>query len=596
MINPQIIIVTIVMVLLVFTLYKEWFHPAVSFIIAVTLLHFTGVLGMDDVLKGFANREVAVIIMLIVLADIMRKMQVVDVLFQKLLRMNLSYRGFLSSMILSTGSLSAFINNTPLVAILIPYVSDWAKKNGITPSKLLIPLSYATILGGTLTLIGTSTNMVVNSLAMASGQPSLQMFDFTPVGIPLMISGMLFITFWLSRKLPERKDVISNLSEHTREYMVEATVRPKSWYVGKKVSEASLRQLRGLYLVEIIRNDRVLTPVSPDEILTADDILIFAGDTETIMDLMKTPGDLLIHDASSFVSDGNSELVEAVVPHNSPLIQTSLKETDFRARYNASIIAVHRNGEKLSGKIGDINLKPGDMLLLIAGKDFTIRSEYSRDLYFVNKLREVDKKNVAGAAFVVLGTVAAILLSVFHVFHLFQSLMVLLTLCVVFRLIKPGDLQKSIDFGLVLILVSALALSIAMQQSGTADLIGNAFLNLAGLLSSGYLSASILALIAIYIVTSFLTEIITNAAAASIILPIALAVALQLGLDPKPFILVVAFAGSASFATPFGYQTNLMVYGPGGYRFSDFLRVGIPLNIMAAIVTVAMLGYLYRLF
>lgn len=599
----KVVIVLVVLIFLVTALYRDWFRPVLVFLISIVALNLTGVLSAEDTLQGFANKEIAVVLMLIVLAGIIKKLGVIEGLFASILSSKMSYNSFLFKMMAGTSVVSGFINNTPLVAIMIPYVSNWAKRKGITPSRVLIPLSYATILGGTLTLIGTSTNLIVNSLVIeekkkgvAQGisalqnMQELQLFDFTSVGFPLLICGIIYLMFASKFLLPNRPDAIDEFKEHQREYLVQTVLKKNSVLAGKTIEEANLRHLPGLFLVEIIRRERRITPVGPQELIEEEDVLMFAGATGTVLELVSTSGELVIPEYESVGVNGKQDVVEVVISNNSQLIDKKVKETDFRGLYDAAIVAIHRNGEKLSGKIGEMILKPGDLLLLITGKDFKLRISEARDIYTVSKVMEINRPELGKSLFVLLGTLAAIVLSAMQVIPLFQSLLILVLGSIFLKIINLNDLKKIIDFDLILILAFALAISKAIVNTGTATYFSSKLITLFEPL--GIVGI----LLGVYLITTLLTEIITNAAAASIVFPIAIQITLSLGLDPKPFVLAIAFAGSASFATPFGYQTNLMVYGPGGYKFSDFLRIGIPLNVISMIVTVSLLAYYYNLY
>ncbi len=599
----KIIIVLVVLTFLVTALYRDWFRPVLVFLISIIALNLTGVLTAEDTLHGFANKEIAVVLMLIILAGIIKRLGLIEGLFRSLLKPKMSYNSFLFKMMAGTSLVSGFINNTPLVAIMIPYVSNWAKKKGITPSKVLIPLSYATILGGTLTLIGTSTNLIVNSLVIeekkkgiALGIEGLQnlqelhLFDFTAVGFPLLIIGLIYLMFASKYLLPSRLDAIDEFKVHKREYLVQTVLKKNSSLVGKTIEEAKLRHLPGLFLVEIIRRERHITPVGPGEVIEAEDILMFAGATGTVLELVGSSGELVIPEFQNTESTGKQDVVEVVISSNSQLVDKKVKDTDFRGVFDAAIVAIHRNGEKLGGKIGEMVLKPGDLLLLLTGKDFNLRISEARDIYTVSKVMEINRPHFGKSLFVLLGTLAAIILAAMQVLPLFQSLLILIIGSIFLKIINLSDLKKILDFDLILILAFALAISKAIVNTGSAEFFSAKMITLFEPL--GVVGI----LLGVYLITTLLTEIITNAAAASIVFPIAIQITLSLGIDPKPFILAIAFAGSASFATPFGYQTNLMVYGPGGYKFSDFLRVGVPLNIISMIVTVSLLAYYYNLY
>ena len=275
--DPKIIIVTLVIAGMVISLYKEVVKPVMVFVVAITILMVAKIITPKEALSGFANEQIAVIFLLLIISDVIKRSAALDYSIFRLFRPNLSYKQFLFRMSGSVATISAFVNNTPLVALMMPYVYDWAKRKNISPSKVLMPLSMAAIIGGTVTLIGTSTNLVVSGLAVDAGLPPLQMFDFTPIGLPIMILIVLYISLFSKRLLPDRTDALTDFKEHTREYLIETRVPASSGFVGKSLDDNKLRQLRGLYVVEIIRGEKTIAPVSPKEVIRADDILIFAG-------------------------------------------------------------------------------------------------------------------------------------------------------------------------------------------------------------------------------------------------------------------------------------------------------------------------------
>jgi len=587
----EIIIVSIVLIFIIISLYTELMGPAFTFLIGVVILGIFGILTPKEILSGLANEQIIVIILLLLLGDIIRKSNLIDRLFDKAFRKATTYRGFLARMIAIVAGFSAFLNNTPLVAIMIPYVHNWSKRNNITPSKLLIPLSYAAILGGCATLIGTSTNLIVNGMVtdqmIVPGLEPLGMFDFTIVGLPMIILGTIYLLLFSNKLLPSKKDVISDFSTQTREYLVEAMVKTNSKFVGKTIGNAGLRNLKGLFLAEILRKDKRISAVSPYEIVREEDVLVFAGDTKTIAEMVNADVGLELTQIGMFSKKTHTEVLEIVVSHNSTLIDKTVRESGFRGKYDAAILAIHRNGERISGKIGQVKLKAGDVLLLLAGDDFAKRSADTHDFYLISKVREFRKLEWYQTAALFGGTALAITLSAMGVISLFMALIILLIIIQLLGITSPKDIAKSIDFNLGIIIALSLAFGTAMVKTGMAHIVANFIISVFKPFGPYGL------LFGIFLITNIMASYITTQVAAVLIFPISVTAAINLGLPPVPFILIVSFAAAANFLTPIGYQTNLMVYGPGGYSFRDYFKIGLPLTVLYMIVAVTVLYYAY---
>lgn len=587
----DIIIVSAVLAFIIYSLYTDLIGPAFTFLLGVIVLGIAGILTPAEILSGMANEQIAVIILLLLIGDTIRKTDLIDWVFDRLFKNIKSYKFFTTRMVVVVAGLSAFLNNTPMVAIMMPYVHRWGKRNQIAASKLLIPLSYAAILGGCATLIGTSTNLIVNGMVIDEqiipGLKPLGLFDFSLVGVPMVLLGGLYLILFGYRLLPENKDVIEYFSTQSREYLVEAQIKEKSQMIGKTLSEAGLRNLKGLYVVEISRNDQRLSAVSPTVVLKAGDVLVFAGDTNTIADMFDDNTGLVPTQAGMYTRKSNTSLVEVVVSHNSTLISKTVKDAGFRGKFDAAILAIHRNGEKVGGKIGEVRLRAGDVLLLLAGDDFVKRSNDTNDFYMISKIREFRRLEMYKSIILVAGLIAAITLAGLKLIPLFMGLMVLVIVIQFMKIVSPKDIARSIDYNLALIIVMSLALGTAMIKTGMAEYIARFIIGVfkpfgpAGLLAG------------IFIITNLLAAYITNKAAAAIIFPISVSAAIQLGLPTTPFILIVAFAAAANFITPVGYQTNLMVYGPGGYSFKDYMKIGAPLTVLYLVVAVSVLYFYY---
>ncbi len=591
MVNFEMILVIAVLLFLIISLYKEIVGPAMTFIIALIVLGISHVLTPSEILDGFANEQVAVIIMLLLLGDIYRQTSVLDILFDLLFTKAKSIKNFTARMMFVVAPLSAFLNNTPLVALMMPYVHKRAKDFNETVSKLMIPLSFSAILGGCATLIGTSTNLIVNGLVtdqqIVPNLPSLDIFEFAAVGIPMIFIGIAYILLIGQKMLPNKHGVIEDFPNIKRKYIVEARLKKGSELVGKTLSEAGLRKLDGLFLFEILRNNIRITAVPSDTILCEEDILLFTGNTNSIADFVKSKSGMVIPSVGMFARKKNTEVIEIVISHNSNLINKSLREVNFRAQYDATAIAVHRNGETLSGKLASVELQAGDAVLLLAGTYFEPRIKNTTDFYLISRVKEIRRLGFGRTAFLVGGTFTVIILSALGFIKLFNGLLVLISSSILLKITRPKDLVKSIDYELVLIIALSLALGVAMMKTGVANLFAD------GIIVIFRPLGKIGILAGIYFITTILAAFITNKAAVAVIFPVSLSLAIELNTDTMPFILVVAFAAAANFMTPIGYQTNLMVYGPGGYKFKDYLKIGTPLTLIYMVVTVTILSLMY---
>jgi len=585
----QALVISLILGLII-VLYKDLIRPVIAFFIIALVLLITDTINTKDFMGGFANEQILVVLILIMLSDVIQRTAVMDLAFKNIFKPSMSYRGFLTLLGFVVAPISSFVNNTPLVAILMPYVYDWSKKKGISPSKVLIPLSYITILGGTITLVGTSTNLVVNGFVVDAGYPSLGMFDFTLVGVSVAVVGILYIAFLGPSLLPDRKDALSSFREKSREYVTETFLKSNSPLIGKTVEEAGLRKLQGLFLVEIIRGEERIAPVSPKQSLEANDKLIFAGETSTILELIKTNNGIELPDSTRLSKNESMDVKEIVISSNSDLIGKIVKETNFRGKYDAAIIAINRNGERITGKLGEVELMTGDLLLLITGDAFEERSANEQDFHIISSVDKIHKIPLYKTYTVLLGTAAAFVVSAIGWLSLFESLLILMSIIAMMQIVRFNDLKRSFDVDMYLILVLALSLGKAIVNSGLDKEISAGMLNVVEPIGS-----NIAALAIIYLVTNILAMLVTNKAAVAIMFPVALSAAKTLGLDPTPFFLAIAFAGCAEFMTPYGYQTNLMVYGPGGYKFKDYIKIGWGLSLIYFVVAVSILGYLYDL-
>ncbi len=572
-------------------LIKEIFEPELIVLSALLLLALGGVLDVKEALNGFSNSGMLTVGFLFIVAEALNQTGALNRLGSFFLGRNRqSITAKLLRFLFPISFLSAFFNNTPIVAMMIPAVNSWAQKNDYSASKFLIPLSYATILGGICTLIGTSTNLVVHGLLIENGLPGISFFELTKIGVPIAVVGILAIALVGHRLLPERKDPIVELGANTREFVVELKVEANYQHIGKTVAAAGLRHLQGLFLFQIERGSQILAPIGPDEKIRLGDRLFFTGLPATIIELQKTPGLSVIKDASFDLKNYDSSQLktfEVVISSSSPLRGMNVRESNFRSRYNAVIIAIHRNGERIQKKIGDIVLREGDTLLILAQPEFLKNWYNSRDFHLVSESANIPSKPQKLIYLSIAIFLLMIAFMTLEVIPIVYATAIAAVAMVFSRCVSPQDAQRSVQWNVLLIIASAFGISRALSNSGVAQVLAKALIDLVG--SFGVLGV----LSGVYFMTSIYTELITNNAAAAFLFPIAIATASEAGYDPRPFAIAVAIGASASFATPIGYQTNLMVYGPGGYKFTDFLKIGVLMNLCMGIMAIGMIYLIY---
>ena len=555
-------------------------HPPYLVLMAgLSLMVISGLVEPAEAFAGFGNPGLVTVGVLFVVAAALRQTGALTYVVQRALGRPRSARHAQLRLVPPVLTASAFLNNTPVVAMLVPVVADWCKANHVPASKLLLPLSYTAILGGLCTLIGTSTSLVVNGMLIATGRPGLGLFEIAWVGLPCALVGLLFMLLSADRLLKPRNSALE-MPADLRQYTVEMIVSPTSPLVGKSVESAGLRRLPGLFLMEIHRGHQLLPVVNPGEQLEPNDQLVFVGVVDSVIDLQRFPG---LQPATSqlFKLDSHRAercFAEAVVSRTCPLIGGTIREGRFRNRYSAVVIAVSRHGERIPGRIGDIELRPGDSLLLEAQASFVEQQRNARDFYLVSRLDGDGPPTTAQAPVSLVILLAMVILATTGVLSMLQAALLAAGAFLLTRCCSEEIARKSIDWPLLLAIGASFGLGRALESTGAAAALADGLLARAG-------SSPWLALAVIYGVTTLLSELVTNNAAAVIVFPIALSTATQLGVHHMPFVVAVMIAASASFATPLGYQTNLMVYGPGGYRLADFLKMGVPMNLLMWIVT-----------
>jgi len=551
----------------------------------VMALYVAGVLPPAAAFSGFANEGMMTVAALFIVAAGLSETGVVSGTVYRLLGTPRTGIAAQTRLVVPVTAASAFLNNTPIVAMLMPVVNDWSKRISVPASQLLIPLSYAAILGGMCTLIGTSTNLVVHGLLLDSGGPGLKFFDITRVGLPCALIGVAYLLVFSRRLLPNHQHALTALSD-PREYSLEMIVEAGGALVGRTIEQAGLRHLPGLFLAEIHRRGHVIPAVGPEEKLDAEDQLIFVGLVDSAMDLQQIPGLRPASEQLFKLDSPRSErwFVEAVVSRTCPVVGQTFRGGRFRDRYNAVIIGVARNGQRINRRIGDIVAQPGDVLLLEAHPGFVDQQRNSSDFYLVSRIEGVSPPPHDRAWLAATITIAMVLLTTTGLLTLLQAAVAAAFMMIVTRCCSEEAARRRVDWQLLIAIAASFGLGHALADTGAAEAIAKGILGQVG-------ERPIVALTTVYGLTMILSGLITNNATAVVVFPIAMATARKLGVDPMPFVIAIMMAASASFATPLGYQTNLMVYGPGGYRFRDFIVIGLPLSILIWAVAIWILPH-----
>lgn len=579
-------IATAVVLLVMFALLAaDRFPPSGVLLAGLSTLVLGGIVDVDAGFAGFSNQAPLAVAALYVVAAGARRTGLLTGITARVLG-GTGGRTSLARLCAPVAGLSTVFNNTPLVAMLMPEVSTWARSRRLPASRFLMPLSFAAILGGTVTLIGTSTNLVVSGVLEQQGREPFGLFELTPVGLPVALVGLAVLIGIAATWIPDRTDPAARAVTAMREYALHLEVEPASALVGRSVSVAGLRNLSGVYLADIIRGDRHLGPVDPDEVLDGGDVLIFVGDVTDVIDLRSRPGLRAPQDQADVVASSRApRYFEAVVGRESPLVGRTLKEVGGRTGYRAAAIAIHRSGTTVEGKLGDVELHAGDTLVLLAGSDLRSARRAIEDFLVIAPLDHAVPVIDRGARWVALALAAFVACASLELTSIFEAALIAAGIIVGARVVTFAEAKRSIDLDVVLMIAAALGLGTAVETSGLAQDVAELatdsldFLGVAGIV------------LGILLTTTLLTEIVTNNAAAAVVVPIALRAAETAAIDPRIMAVGVAVVASSSFLTPIGYQTNAMVYGPGGYRFSDFIRVGGIVNLtVIAVTTVAVVA------
>lgn len=579
------IVLTLIILFLALISFICEFFPVDTTAIAITvLLILCQLVTPEEGISGFSNSAtITVMAMFILSAGITRTggLQIVrDLLFQlggKSLKKQIASLGII------VGFISAFINNTAVVAVFLPIIESWGKKRKISLSKLLIPLSYTAILGGVLTIIGTSTNILASGLSKELGYGEFSIFLITPIGIPVFLIGLTYLTFIAPRILPDRKSVNNDgldVDYGMKDYVSEIIITPRSNLIGQTLRQSGVQRKFDIDVLEIIHNDIHFPQPLADKILSLGDILLVRGSKEDLLQIRDERGVDILADVKfdqeeieNELSFGEDKVAEVLILSNSRLMGSTLKDLRFRQRYNATVIAIRRGEELLRERLGKVRLRFGDLLLVQGPKESFIGLQTTRELLVLEE-RDIETLRQNKAYIAIAIVFGVVILAAFNILPILVSSLVGVILMIFTGCLKPGEIYGAVRWDIIFLLAGLIPLGIAMDKSGTNELIANYIVSLGNYLPDYFV------LVFFYFFTSLLTEILSNNAAVLLMLPVAAEVAKNLNLNPIAFMLAVMFAASNSYITPIGYQTNTMVYGPGGYRFLDFTRVGLPLTLM----------------
>lgn len=565
-----------VIALAVVLLARELTVPAAVVFGATVTLLVAGVIEPAEAFQGFSNPAPITVAALYVVAGAIEKTGILGPFVQSFLGGRSSERVALTRLVVPAAGASAFLNNTPIVAMLVPAVSRWAARTDRSLSQYLMPLSFAAILGGMVTLIGTSTNLIVSGLMEAHGMEPMEFFEISKIGLPIAIAALAAIVLLAPVVVPDRRAARRDLQDDVREFVVEMTVEDDGPLDGLTVEDAGLRSLSGVFLFQIDREDgEVLPAVSPQTKIHGGDRLRFVGKAGDIVDLQAMRG--LVPEARDHITGFDTAhlaFFEAVVGPASPLVARTLKEMEFRGRYRAAVVAIHRADQRVEGKLGEVRIRVGDTLLMISGPNFRSRWHDRSDFLLVSRLGEAEPIRSDKAPAAALIGIAVVVAAATGMMDILEASLVGAIATVLFGVLSPSEAARSVNLNVIVVIASAFGLGAAMEVTGLADKIAGGLIDgLAGL--GGWA-----VLMGVVTSTLILNAVITNNAASVLMFPIALSAATSLGSDPRGFAVAMAVAASASFLTPIAYQTNTMVWGPGGYRFGDYARLGAPLAVI----------------
>lgn len=588
-----------VVVLALVMFVAEWLPVDVTALCIAILLMALGLVTPEEGISGFGNPATITVMAMFILSAGIARTGVIQVVSEWLQKWGgRSARQQILAMGIIVGPITAFINNTAVVAVFLPIIEDWCRKRSISPSKLLMPLSFATVLGGMITLIGTSTNILASGLSEKLGYGQFSLFQFTALGLITFSIGMLYLVFIAPILLPDRKPPESAFvgdAYSIRDYVSEVVITPGSSLVGQTLRSSQIQRKFDIDILEIIRGGEHFPQPLADKNLSAGDILLVRGGREDVLKIRDQRGIEILPD----VKFGNAEpdmlsteenVAELLILANSNLIGSSLKDLRFRQRYNATVLAIRRGQDLVRERFGQVPLRFGDLLLVQAPKESFLGLQTSQELLVLEQ-RDVETLRRDKSWLAVGIGLGVVLSAAFNLLPILVSGLMGAMLMVITGCLKPGELYESVRWDIIFLLAGLFPLEAAMRKSGATQWLADTLVGFGQNLGL----SDFWVLVFFFVVTSLLTEILSNNASVVLMLPIAAETAKTLNLNVYAFMFAVVFAASNSFMTPIGYQTNTMVYGPGGYKFTDFLRVGGPLNLLMAIITPPLIVLLYGL-
>jgi di/tricarboxylate transporter len=573
----------VVIVATVAVLIRDLFPPSVAMTGAMVAALTAGIITPAEALAGFSNPAPVTIAALYVLAKAADKTGALTPLVGSMLGNDYSQRMTTARLVVPTTLASAFLNNTPIVAMLIPQVETWAEGRDRSPSHYLLPLSYAAVLGGVVTLMGTATNIVVSGLLEAAGFEPLGFFEITKIGLPVAVIGVALIILLAPALMPSRRSATQASRAEAPEFTVDMIVETGGPLDGVSVEKAGLRNLAGVFLVEIDREGETIAAIGPDHILRGADRLRFAGRVDNVVDLQTLAGLSLAEQTHvDLIDTPQAAHFQAVIGIGSSLSGRTLKDIGFRSRYQAAVVAIHRAGQRIADKLGDVELRAGDTLLVVADPGWNDRWGDRQDFILISPLAGVPRIRTKRALVVAAVAVTIVVTAATGLLPMVTAALLGGAALVVFGVVSPREAKAAVDLDVIVTIGSAFGLAAAMESSGLAATLARGLVDGLGAFGPTGLLAGVV------VATVLLKELITNKAAVLLIFPIAIATAQSAGANPRGFALAVAVAAATSFLTPIGFQTNMMVYGPGGYRFTDYLRLGLPLTL--AVIAVILVG------